>query len=161
MDWHSLWWLLVGALVAAGLLGAVLPVLPGPLLLFLGLWLAAWIEGYQYIGDGSLIALACLMVIAHSLDTVAGLLGAKASGASRKAVLGAMLGGIAGLFFGLPGLVLGPAVGALVGELSHQKDLPQATRTGIGTGVGVVVGMAIKVAISFTMIGWYIWVRYL
>jgi uncharacterized protein YqgC (DUF456 family) len=139
-------------LVAVGLMGTVLPALPGVPLVFLGLALAAWAEGFQYVGGGTLTVLGLMALLAYGVDLVAGALGAKKFGASRLAVVGAALGTVAGLFLGLPGLVLGPFVGGAAGELYARRDLRQAGRAGLGAWLGLVVGGATKLALTFSML---------
>ena len=145
--------LLVGALlVGVGLVGTVLPAIPGVPLIFLGLVVAAWAEGFQYVGGITIAVLGVMALLAYGVDLAAGALGAKRSGASRLAILGAALGTVIGLFLGIPGLILGPFVGAAAGELVARRDVMQAGRAGIGTWLGLVVGAAVKIALSFSMI---------
>lgn len=146
-------------LVIAGLVGMVAPALPGPLLLFGGLWMAAWGEGYAHVGTGTLIALGVMAAVAMLADYVAGAFGARRYGASGRAMFGAVLGGIVGIFFGLPGLLLGPFIGALLGELSMRSDLPTAGRAGWGATVGLLIGIAAKMALGIAMLGLYVLVR--
>ncbi len=146
-------WALVVVLVGVGLAGAVLPVLPGVPLVFAGLWLAAWIDGYMRVGTVTLIVLGVLTVVALVLDFIASALGAKRVGASPQAITGAVLGSVIGLFFGLPGLVLGPFLGAVAGELSARGGVNRATTVGIATWVGLLLGTIAKLAISLAMIG--------
>lgn len=142
-----------------GLAGIVLPALPGVILIFAGLALAAWAEGYQYVGAGTLVILGVLSLLAWALDWVAGSLGARRFGASRHAVVGAMLGALVGLFFGLPGILLGPFLGAVIGELVARRDLGQAGRAGLGAWLGLLLGVAAKLAISISMIALFFFVR--
>lgn len=146
-------WALVVVLVGVGLAGAVLPVLPGVPLVFAGLWLAAWIDGYMRVGTVTLIVLGVLTVVALVLDFIASALGAKRVGASPQAITGAVLGSVIGLFFGLPGLVLGPFLGAVAGELSARGGVNRATTVGIATWIGLLLGTIAKLAISLAMIG--------
>jgi uncharacterized protein YqgC (DUF456 family) len=139
-------------LVAVGLMGTVLPALPGVPLVFLGLALAAWAEGFRFVGAGTLTVLGLMALLAYGVDLVAGALGAKKFGASRLAMLGAAIGTVAGLFLGLPGLILGPFVGGAAGELYARRDLRQAGRAGLGAWLGLVVGGATKLALSFSML---------
>lgn len=153
MAWHWLWYALAVLLVIAGLIGAVLPALPGVPLLFVGLLLAAWADGFARVGIGWLSLLALLTVAAMAIDFVAGVLGAKKVGASRQAVIGAALGTLAGLFLGLPGIILGPFAGALLGELLAGGTLRKAGGVGVGAWVGFVVGSLAKLAICGVMLG--------
>ncbi|HEY0975166.1 MAG TPA: DUF456 family protein [Solimonas sp.] len=149
-------WISVVALVAVGLAGAVLPVLPGVPLVFAGLWLGAWIDGYTRVGGFTIGVLAALTVLALVLDIVASALGAKRVGASPQAVTGAVLGSIVGLFFGLPGLVLGPFVGAVVGELTARSGAERAATVGVATWIGLLLGALAKLAISLAMLGIFV-----
>src|SRR5438128_1889035 len=102
-------WLLAVALVVAGLVGAVIPALPGVPLVFAGLWLGAWIDHYAKVSGFTVIALGVLTIVALAIDALASILGAKRAGASRQAIAGAAIGGIIGLFVFPPfGLLLGP-----------------------------------------------------
>ena len=105
----SLAWLAIGViLIAVGLAGLLLPLLPGMPLVFLGAVAIAAADGFTRVGYLSLALIAVLAVIGSVLDHVAGVLGAKRGGASRWGMAGAVLGLIVGLPFGLPGLVFGP-----------------------------------------------------
>jgi len=151
--------ILAALLVIAGLVGMVSPALPGPVLLFAGLWMAAWAEGFAHVGAGTVIALGVMAAIAMILDSLAGAFGARRYGASGRAMLGAALGGLVGIFFGLPGLLLGPFIGALLGELSMRKDLPTASRAGWGATLGMLLGVAAKMALGIAMLGLFVMVR--
>lgn len=150
------YFILAGLLILVGLAGAIVPALPGVPLVFAGMLLAAWADHYQHIGAVTLTILGVLSIAALLIDFVAGLLGAKRVGASKRALWGAAIGTLIGLFFGLPGLLLGPFVGAVVGELSAGGKLNQATRVGVGTWLGLLFGTLAKLALCFTMIGVFV-----
>ncbi|MGI9330244.1 MAG: DUF456 domain-containing protein [Gammaproteobacteria bacterium] len=153
--------IVVGALLAiGGFAGLILPALPGAPIMFLGFFLMAWAEDFSYVGSWTLTALAALAVLTYLIDFVAGLLGAQRFGASPRAMLGAAVGGIVGLFFGLPGILLGPLLGACAGQFSVVRDLRSAGRAGIGTAIGLLLGTALKVAIAFSMVGLYLFMRF-
>lgn len=141
------------SLVVLGLAGAVLPVLPGPPMVFLGLWLGAWIGGYERVGGVLVLGLAGVMIAAVLLDFVAGALGARRAGASPLAVAGATVGAVVGIFFGLPGVIFGPFVGAVAGELVARRELTGVADVGVATWVGLVLGAVAKVGLSLFMIG--------
>ena len=145
----------------AGLAGLVVPLLPGPLLIYIGLFLAAWAEDFVYVGWVTLLILALIMVIAHAVDILAGALGAKRYGAGRGALIGAIIGTVVGLFFGIIGIIIGPFIGAVVGQLFERDDLQSAGRVGFGTWIGIVLGMAVKITFGVSMIGIYVLVRFL
>jgi uncharacterized protein len=140
-------------LVLAGIAGTVLPALPGAPLVFLGLLVAAWAEGFEKVGWFTLSILGLLTLLTFVVDFFAASLGARRVGASWLALIGAVLGMIAGLFFSLPGIILGPFFGAVLGEYLARRDWAQARKVGFGTWLGMVIGVAGKLALIFTMVG--------
>ena len=153
MDWVVLWWLLVGLLVIAGVVGTVLPALPGVPLVFAGLLLGAWLGEFQQVGWVTLGIFAALTVIAQLVDFLASAYGAKYAGAGVRAFWGATLGAIVGIFFGLAGIILGPFIGAVAGELSGGAGWRQSGRAGMGAWLGLVFATAFKLTVCFVMIG--------
>lgn len=153
MDTQALYYLVAGALVVIGLLGVVLPALPGLPLVFAGMWLAAWAGGYAEVGVGTVIMLAVLTLLSLGVDIAAALMGAKRVGASRLALLGAAIGTVVGLFMGFVGILVGPFVGALVGEFLHGRKLDMAAKVGVGTWLGIVFAAVLKLALGFAMLG--------
>jgi uncharacterized protein YqgC (DUF456 family) len=140
-------------LVVAGILGTVLPALPGAPLVFAGLFVAAWAEGFEKVGWLTLGVLAVLTLLTVAVDFLAASLGAKRVGASWLALAGAGLGMLVGLFFGLPGIILGPFAGAVLGEYAARRDWAQARKAGFGTWLGLLIGVAGKLTLIFTMVG--------
>jgi len=153
MSLQIAWYALAAALIVVGFIGTILPALPGVPLIFAGMLLAAWTDGFQHVGTLTLVVLGVLTVLALAVDFVAGVLGAKRVGASRYAVIGAALGTFVGLFLGLPGLLLGPFAGALMGELAAGGTLRKATGVGVGAWLGFVVGAVLKLGVCFAMLG--------
>lgn len=150
------WWVLSTALIVLGLLGIVLPALPGTVLVLAGIVLGAWIDDFTRVSTLAVSSVVVLAIMAWALDYVAALLGAKRAGASRQAMIGAALGTVAGLFMGLVGVLFMPLVGAAVGEWMARRDEMRAMHVGFATWLGLMIGMAAKVAIAFIMIGIYI-----
>jgi uncharacterized protein YqgC (DUF456 family) len=150
---HLALWIASVALMAVGVAGAVLPVLPGAALVFAGAALGAWIDDFQRVSGWTVAVLAALALLSWVLDYAAGVLGAKKAGASRQALVGAALGTVAGLFLGFVGVLVLPFVGAAAGEFLARRDHRAAARVGFATGVGLVVALVAKVVIAFVMIG--------
>jgi uncharacterized protein len=148
----TLYYLLAAVLVIVGLAGTVLPVIPGGLLIFVGLFLAARADGFVHVGTVGLVIIGVLAALTFVVDFLASLLGAKRAGASPHALIGATLGGIVGLFLGIPGIIVGPFAGAVAGELLARRDLLQAGKVGLGTWLGLVAAAVLKVVIAFAMI---------
>nr|WP_241093293.1 DUF456 domain-containing protein [Xanthomonas sp.] len=145
--------MIAGLLVLVGLAGVVLPALPGLPLVFFGLLLAAWADGFQRVGWVALTVLGVLTLLSFLIDFLSTVVGAQRVGASRKALWGSVLGSVVGLFFMPIGLFVGPFVGALAGEYWHGRQLGQATKVGFGTWLGIVLGVAAKLALAFAMVG--------
>jgi uncharacterized protein YqgC (DUF456 family) len=160
MDTSSVLLLILAAvIVVTGLVGLVIPLLPGAFLIFAGLVFAAWVEDFAYVGGITITILAILMILTYLIDFLAGAFGAKRFGGSRRAIIGATIGAIIGIFFGLIGIIIGPFIGAVIGQLSVQNNLQDAGRAGFGTWLGLVLGIASKVTIGFIMIGIYLLAR--
>ena len=153
MELQSLYYALAVILVLVGIAGVILPALPGLPLVFAGLLLAAWAGDFQQIGWVTLVVLGLLTLLSVGVDFFATLIGAKRVGASRKALIGAVLGTFAGLFFGPIGLFAGPFVGALLGELWHGREIGQAAKVGLGTWLGILLGTVLKLGLAFAMLG--------
>ncbi len=153
MELHTLYYVLAVILVLAGMAGVILPALPGLPLVFAGMLLAAWAGGFDQVGWVTLLILGALTVLSVAVDFFATVVGAKRVGASRKALLGAVIGTFAGLFFGPIGLFAGPFVGALLGELWHGRELGQAAKVGLGTWLGILLGTVLKLGLAFAMLG--------
>ncbi|HTP49609.1 MAG TPA: DUF456 domain-containing protein [Anaeromyxobacteraceae bacterium] len=144
----------LGALaLAAGVAGLVLPVLPGALLLVAGVSLIAWAGHFHVVGPFTIAFAAGVGLLITAVDLLAGVLGAKAFGASKWAVVGSSVGLVVGLFLGLPGILLGPPVGAMAFELGKNPDVRRAAKAGVGAFVGFAVGSVLKIALAFALLG--------
>lgn len=153
-------WVLAIALMAVGLLGTVLPALPGVILVLAGVIVGAWIDDFARVPGWVVALLVVIAVIAWVTDYAATVLGAKKAGASKLALVGAALGTIAGLLMGLVGVLFMPLVGAALGQYLSEKNSKNAAKVGIATWIGLVVGTVVKLALVFAMLGIF-WVAYL
>ncbi len=153
MAQQTLLYMLAALLALVGLAGIVVPALPGLPLVFAGMLLAAWADGFEQVGAWVLVLLGLLTLVSFAVDFWATAHGARRVGASRKAVAGAVIGTFAGLFFFPVGLLVGPFAGALAGELLHGREWRQATKVGFGTWIGVVLAVVLKLGLAFAMIG--------
>ena len=146
-------WLISTLLILVGLVGLVAPLLPGTILIFAGVAFAAWAEDFSRISGLTVGFLAFLTALAWILEYVAGLLGAKAAGASRAALVGAAAGTVLGVVSGFWGLLFFPLVGAFAGEFYARGNALGAGRVSLATWVGILVGTIAKIAIGFMMVG--------
>jgi hypothetical protein len=154
LDWHLLGaWALTITLLVVGVIGSILPVLPGPFLIFLAGLLHTWLRPESAMSVTGLVILGLLLAVTYALDFASGALGAKWFGASRWGIAGVVIGGLAGLFFSLPGLILGPVIGGLVFEvLFAKKEMRPAIKSTWGTIVGTGVGLVLRLTLSLVMV---------
>ena len=146
-------WAVAVLLVVVGVIGIVLPALPGTVLIFAGLLVAAWADDFMRVGPLMLIVIAIVGIATYGVDFVATAMGAKHLGASKRAMAGAALGTLLGFFLGLPGIIIGPFLGAIAGELTVHRDWKRVGKAGVAAWIGFAVGTAVKVALAFLMIG--------
>lgn len=156
MDISLAFYILGGLLMLVGIIGIVLPALPGVPLMFAGMLMVAWAGDFSLLGPGMLVVLGVLTLLSVLLDVLAGLIGAQRVGASRLALAGAAIGTVVGLFFGLIGVVFGPFIGAFLGELAYSRKSTLATRVGVGTWIGLLLGTIAKIGIAFLMLGVFV-----
>ena len=153
---NTVLWIIAALMILIGIAGTVLPALPGVVLVFGGIVLAAWIDGFTVISGWTVGLLAVLTVIGFVVDYVAQMMSAQRAGATPLGMAGAAVGTIAGVFTGLIGLLFMPLAGAAIGEFIAHRDALRAGRVGVATWVGLLVGAVLKLAIVFTMVGIFI-----
>jgi uncharacterized protein YqgC (DUF456 family) len=147
------WWLLTIVLFAVGLIGTVVPVLPGTtIILAAAIVHRVMLGADKSIGWRTIIVLVLLTLVSYALDILAGYFGAKYFGATKWGTFGAILGALIGLFFGLIGLFVGPVIGAIAGEVIAGKRMIDAGRAGWGSLLGNVGAMLAKLIIGLAMI---------
>ncbi|MEZ5384127.1 MAG: DUF456 domain-containing protein [Prosthecobacter sp.] len=158
MPWE-MWgvWMLTICLLIVGLIGSVVPFLPGPLLIFVAGIIHTVLRPESAMGMWGLIIFSLLLVIAYVLDFVSGALGARWFGASRWGIAGVFIGGIAGMFFMPLGLVLGPLIGGIAFELLFaKKRLQPAAKSAWGSLLGTGVGLVLRLVVSCAMIATFL-----
>lgn len=140
------------ALNGLGIIGAILPVLPGPLLSWLSLLLFFLLPEHE-VGPWTLGITFVLMLVVSAIDFVIPMLGAKRFGASREGVVGGALGIIIGMFFFPPvGIILGPLIGTIVGDMIAGGTFASAFNSGMGSLIGFLVGTALKLVYSIGIV---------
>ncbi len=142
----------------AGLIGVVLPLVPGIVLILLAAIVYAFVEGFQTIGPFTLAALTVLGVVGITADVWVSSLGAKTGGASWWGLLGGLGGAVVGLIFlSLPGAIIGAVVGVLGAELWRARDVGQALKAGGGWLVGWLLSTVVQLCIALVMIAIFLW----
>jgi len=156
---------LIGALtalawitVAVGLVGSVVPVVPGPSLIWIGALIWGWTHGFEGVGAGTLLVLGTLAVLATAADILLAGIGARRTGASWRALLFAGMGSVIGLLvLSVPGALLGALVGVLVEESRRRRGLTrdgfeQSVKVGSGLLAGWLLAIAVQAIVSLVMV---------
>ena len=145
------------ALMAVGLVGTVIPGLPGVLLVFGAAAAYAVLSGFDEFGPGWLALMGAIAAAATAIDFVAAPAVARRFGASKWGALGAVAGLLVGLLVGGPvGALVGPLLGAVIAELLFGRTVREAMRSGLGTAVGFVVAMIVDVTAALMIIGLFV-----
>lgn len=139
-----------------GIVGAILPALPGAPLCWVSL-LIAYFACDPAIGTGVLVTMLLLTIASEILDYIAPVWMAKASGGSKAAITGSMLGLVAGLFFMPIGLIVGPLVGAFVGELQNSHQVGRALRIALMSLLSFLLSTGFQLVLCLVMTGYTLW----
>lgn len=151
--------------IGLGLIGAVVPVLPGPVFIWLGVYLWALADGFVRIGWPTLLVLALLTLLAWGSDIVLSTLSSRRAGAGWRSLLYAIGGGVAGGILGTPVPLVGNLIGAMLGALAalwygeyrDKGNREAATRAVRGYLGGYIAAMVIELAVATLMIVIFIW----
>ncbi|GAB6152762.1 DUF456 domain-containing protein [Desulfosporosinus burensis] len=143
-------------LFVAGLLGTILPVLPGAILIYGGMLLYGFMTKFATLDANFYLLQALVLVLVFSVDFLASAAGTRRFNGSKQAAWGAIIGTILGLiFFGPLGIIIGPFLGAVVAELVRGIEINQAIRVGFGTLVGILGGTILKLSAEILMIVYF------
>ncbi|MDD3721241.1 MAG: DUF456 domain-containing protein [Lutibacter sp.] len=149
--------LIIGFLIVlTGIIGSVLPILPGPLASWAGLLLLYLTKAIPF--DWTVLGITLgVAILVSIIDYVLPILGTKKFGGSNYGVNGSMVGLIFGVFFGPLGIIVGPFLGALIGELiKDYKDFKKALKAAIGSFIGFLSSTLLKLAVCLVFVGIYI-----
>jgi len=147
------WWFFALVLFAVGLIGAVVPILPGTTIILSAAIIHQLMLGAEKsIGWKAIVVLVLLTLLSYAFDFFGSYFGSKRFGATKWGAIGAIVGAVIGLFFGIIGLFAGPVIGAVVGELLAGKRLVDAGRAGWGSLLGNIGAMLAKLIIALAMI---------
>jgi uncharacterized protein len=149
------WMVTGGVLMLVGLIGSVLPFLPGPPLCFIGLWMQQLREVKPFSATFLWIWAAVTVVVVIA-DYVIPAYGTRKYGGSKYGMWGCILGMIAGFWLGPLGIIIGPFVGALVGELINSSDSQNALRAALGSFVGFLFGTVLKLIVCGVMTFYFV-----
>lgn len=145
--------------IILGILGSVLPILPGPPLSWVGLLLlhltTTLPEDWTFLGITLVIA-----IVIFVLDYIIPVVGTKKFGGTKYGMIGTTVGLLVAIFFpvlGPFGIIIWPFVGALVGELINKADSKTATKAAFGSFLGFITGTFMKFLVSVIYAGLFIW----
>ena len=137
--------------IIIGLLGCILPIVPGPPLSFIGL-LFLHFTGFRDFTSNFLLLMGTIAVVVTIIDYIVPIWGTKKFGGSKAGVWGATLGLVVGIFFFPPiGIIIGPLAGAIIAEVTRGKEFSKSFRAGLGSLFGFLLGTGIKLIASGIM----------
>jgi uncharacterized protein YqgC (DUF456 family) len=144
-------------LMLLGLAGSILPILPGPPLSFIGLFLLALVNHFSPpLTPALVIILAMVTILVIVMDYIIPLLGAKRYGASKWGVWGSVLGMVIGIFWSPFGLLVGAFIGAVVAEWLVGKKKGEALRAGWGVLMGTLLATILRLGVSGMMTYYFV-----
>ncbi len=136
-----------------GLIGCVVPIIPGPILSFVGL---LFLLPTKHAPSWTMLILfGGAAVVVTVLDYFVSVWGAKKFRASKAGAWGCFIGSIIGLFFLPVGLIAGPFFGAFLGELLSGRTSEDAARSGLGALVGFLAGTFVKILLAGAVLAWF------
>ncbi len=141
-------------IMGVGVLGALLPLIPGPPIVWLGALYYGWRTDWIDVGWPSLTLLAVLAIIGGTADVWMGYIGASKGGASGWATIASMVGGIIGfLVLTLPGAIIGSIGAIIVVEYMRHRDWRKVMRASGGYLIGSLLATVVEIIICILMIG--------
>jgi uncharacterized protein YqgC (DUF456 family) len=141
------------AFIFVGIIGIIVPILPGTLLIWLTVLIYAWRTGFEVIGWPSLVFITIIAFIAGTAQFWLPLLGAQKQGAAKRAMFLGVVGAIIGTFVvPLVGTVIGYAVGIFLGEYMKIRDWNLALRASLGGIAGWGISTIIELVVAFLIL---------
>lgn len=135
-----------------GIIGSIVPMLPGPPIAYVGLWLAQWSRFCDF-SPTFLVVTGLLMVLITVIDNVLPPYITNKTGGSRYATIGSIIGMLAGIFFTAVGMLAGMLLGAFIGEwLFARRGAGSALKAALGAFVGFLLGTGMKLIYCFYLI---------
>ncbi|MGM1057113.1 MAG: DUF456 domain-containing protein [Bacteroidota bacterium] len=148
---------LAAILMVIGILGSILPVLPGVPICWVGLLVFYLVPSvpvnYWFLGITFFIA-----VLIYALNLIIPAMGTKRYGGSRSGMIGATIGLVIGLFSPIPfGVIIGPFVGAFIGELINKSNRKSALKAAYGSFIGFLASSFMELVVAFSFLLLFLW----
>ena len=140
--------------LAVGVIGCIVPALPGPILAYISLILISIPGVWGVVPVWALVALGLLAIATAVLDNVLPAMSSKKAGASKAGIWGSVIGMIIGSFFTPIGTIIGAFVGALAGEVIFNPKNREPLRAAAGVFRGTLLAILLKL-VATGIIGWY------
>jgi uncharacterized protein len=146
-------WILVIALFAIGMAGAIFPILPGALAIYAAFFVYGFFISFSPFGFWFWTIQTLIVIVLFIADYAVSAWGVKKYGGSRASVIGSTIGILIGPFV-IPafGLILGPLIGAVIGELFTGANLEKSLKAGLGAVVGLFTSTVVKFILQGAMI---------
>ncbi|MCO5182597.1 MAG: DUF456 domain-containing protein [Anaerolineae bacterium] len=147
------------AFIVLGLIGTIVPAIPGPFLIWFTMLIYAWLDGFEAITPATMIVLTVIFLVIASADIWMAMLGAKVVGTSRRAMVYGIIGGIIGFFspLNLIGAILGYALGVLLGQYQIHRDWRVAIKASLGGLAGIGVSAMVQLGGGIMMLIIFAW----
>ena len=148
----------IGALlVIAGLIGCIVPVIPGPILSFISLILISIPSGFGIFKPLTLVILCAAAIASQLLDNLLPVFSSNRAGAGKAGIWGSIIGMIAGMFLFPPfGVIIGAFFGALFGEMLFNRENKNPLKAALGVFTGTLLGILLKLAVCGIIAGFFI-----
>ena len=142
-------------LIMVGLIGAVVPALPGPPLGYVGLLLLQLTDKVQF-STSFLVGWGVATLAVTILDYYLPIWTTKKVGGSKAGINGSIIGMIVGIIFTPIGMILGTLLGAIIGEIIGGASGDKALKSGLATFVGTMLSIGIKLIVCVSLLMYYI-----
>ncbi len=143
-------------LILIGIIGSIIPILPGPPVTYCGLLLVQFSSKNRFSVE-FLILFGMLAIISAFIDNLLPVYATKKFNGSMKGVRGSAIGLIIGLFFFPPfGIIIGPMIGAFVGEIIDGKSTEKAIKPAFGSFIGFLSSIFLRVTLSIIMAYYFV-----
>ena len=149
MDW--LWISLGIILILTGIAGSLLPLLPGPPIAYVGLFIQIFREPDPFTSK-FLWIWAGIVIISLVLDYLIPIWGTKKFGGTKYGVWGCTIGFILAFWMGPFGVIIGPFIGAFAGEMIAGQNSQKSFKAALGSFAGFMMGSFLKLMICFMML---------
>ncbi len=145
-----------GILIVVGIIGCIMPVIPGPPIGYIGLLLLQFSSKHPFTVE-FLVIFGLLTLFVTVLDFIIPVLGIKKLKGSKYGVWGSTVGLIIGLIFLPPlGIIIGPFLGAVIGEIISGKKTGEAIKPALGSFLGFLLGTALKLSLTLIIAYYFI-----